>query len=308
MVAHFELNHSPHTKVWSLSKVLNVTGARQHVLQDPQFGSTAVDQWWMTVRGMNPVDWMPILSTLLYNTDVPFIGEVSGQLPAINRRLAELHDMRLKTEIYKAGKQNPGLRAGITDAKAERRLLNTLRRCFTHRLTYMIVNFSEVARHLDNAEMALNLELSVFEFIEKQVNDGRFDTNLKMLLIHESGLPPSEMPDVGPIKQMFDVLRCVREISLRFTSASARELVHYSIPTDATIITDLLSLMNPLDVLYTGPLNFDSTCEQPQLQDFPIRLQHLLPKYYTHREASTDRSNKRMRNTHVQDEAIIVEQ
>lgn len=284
MRAHFILNDVPSVKTWCFATVTDNGRTPSHFTIPRLTYSQQhdIDMWWKKLADNEYTSWTTSdLKKLIFDSDAPFIGEMNGLPDAFNRRLAEMHDLNLKTEIYKVGKQTPGLHTATPFAKMEARLMAALRRCFTHRLTYMIVHFSGVAKYnAGNSDLVLNLELSVFEYVEDQVNQGRFDQNLRCLLLHMHQ-PQSSIPDLDldSIKHMSRVLRCVCAISSGLQNATSIQLMVFPDPKDTTVTYEILTLLNPLDVLYEGSVVYDDKNMKEREPDFGHRLNALVPHY-----------------------------
>lgn len=261
-----------------------------HNAQIGSFHDDDVALWWERAKRVSfsesRVDeWVLLFNELLLK-DIPFIGEEIYAPPAFSRGLAEMHNLKLKFQILKA-RSHLGSQP---DFKSENEnvlddTLNALLRCMQHRLTYMIMYHPRVLHELsDNPERMENFSLSVFEFIERIIDEEFLYQTLQSILnFHrwQDVARASSRLHVDAIQsdftRLFDILNAVCAICQHLNKETRPISLCAKNETELALLKELIGLMYPMDVLYDGPFKFDASFVNQQTDLYIAQCASVVP-------------------------------
>lgn len=266
--------------------------------------SVVVARWWQRINATPVLDvfqFVRLFSDTILDEHIPFIGEMSDPRAALSRQLAEMHNLNLKLEILRAGRDKNLAQENVN---LEWETLMALRRCLPHRLAHMIVNFSGVSRHMaDNADRAKNFALSVFELVEGLVDDGKFDSTLRSIIAFKSGhiftLEEQRLyePDIIKlVKRLNTILKIVCGVAEFLARTTRPIVVFFNEAKEVVMFNKFVHLLYPVDVLYdgsTGSYN-ESLVKQTPDHFYIAQCASVLPTET--RPAITESPKKRRRN------------
>lgn len=269
--------------------ITNDNAGSAHGVQIGSFNDD-VALWWERAKRVSfsesRVDeWVLLFNEILLK-DVPFIGEEIYAPLAFSRGVAEMHNLKLKFQILKAQSHL----GSQPDFKAENEnvlddTLNALLRCMQHRLTYMIMNHPQVLHELsDNPERTENVSLSVFEFIERIIDEEFLYQTLRSILnFHrwQDVARASSRLHVDAIQsdftRLFDILNAVCAICQHLNKETRPISLCAKNETELTLLKELIGLMYPMDVLYDGPFKFDASFVNQQTDLYIAQCASVVP-------------------------------
>lgn len=262
-----KVNGVEEKKMWCVVVNADTETEQCHIDSERPLHDCSVGRWWYKVDRIGKatlplIEWIGLLNEILFADDIPFIGEEIGDRLPFNRRLAEMHNLKLKMAILKA-RSEPGVDTENPNLQYE--TVKALERCMPHRLTHMIINHPDVLRYLTgNEDRFKNLALSAFEFVEKDTETGLFSSTLSNLILLEcSGSNSVDFRDTAhaghEAHRLISILKVVCKISRLLATSKQRPItVGVRDDTEYAIFTNVVQLMFPVDTFYDGPSMFDA--------------------------------------------------